>query len=228
VKPALTVPQATASAEPRWLSEVRLRAGRRVLWLRHLWSAHRYEGEQLLAITHSEVDRILSPLAGAAEAEQAFYRSDERAATATAQIAAIAERPADAMLEHLASALGLSPAEVALFTLALAAALDPAIPRAFGYLLDRTDAADPTPALAASVFELSGQALPGPGKPLKKLPQTDAIFANIAAVKAAARGDPSILEISMDTKAKVALGDYSRGGKNPDRCGGAGGESVGP
>jgi hypothetical protein len=27
-----------------------------------------------------------------------------------------------------------------------------------------------------------------------------------------------VLEISMDTKAKVALGDYSRGGKNPDRC----------
>ncbi len=66
------------------------------------------------------------------------------------------------------------------------------------------------------------------GKPLKKLPQTDAIFANIAAVKAQARGDPSILEISMDTKAKVALGDYSRGGKNPDRCGGEGGESLGP
>lgn len=66
------------------------------------------------------------------------------------------------------------------------------------------------------------------GKPLKKLPETDAIFANVAAVKAEARGDPSILEISMDTKAKVALGDYSRGGKNPDQCGGEYGESVGP
>jgi hypothetical protein len=54
------------------------------------------------------------------------------------------------------------------------------------------------------------------GKPLKKVPQTDAIFANIAAVQAEARGDPETLEISMDTKAKVALGDYSRGGKNQD------------
>ena len=66
------------------------------------------------------------------------------------------------------------------------------------------------------------------GKPLKKVPQTDAIFANVAAVKAEARGDPETLEISMDTKAKVALGDYSRGGKNPDRCGGKGDASMGP
>jgi hypothetical protein len=55
------------------------------------------------------------------------------------------------------------------------------------------------------------------GKPLKKIPETDAIFANVAAARAEARGDPESLEISMDTKAKVALGDYSRGGKNPNR-----------
>jgi hypothetical protein len=30
------------------------------------------------------------------------------------------------------------------------------------------------------------------------------------------RDQPETLEISMDTKAKVALGDYVRGGKNPD------------
>lgn len=58
------------------------------------------------------------------------------------------------------------------------------------------------------------------GKPLKKVKETDAIFANLAAVQAEVRGDPESLEISMDTKAKVALGDYSRGGKNPDQCGG--------
>jgi DDE family transposase len=58
------------------------------------------------------------------------------------------------------------------------------------------------------------------GKPLKKVKQTDAIFANLAAVQAEGRGDPERLEISMDTKAKVALGDYSRGGKNPDGCSG--------
>jgi hypothetical protein len=55
------------------------------------------------------------------------------------------------------------------------------------------------------------------GKPLKKTAETDAIFANVAAVRQQARDDPETLEISMDAKAKVALGDYVRGGKNPDR-----------
>ena len=45
------------SAEPRWLTEVRLRAGRRALWLRWLWAGSRYPGEDAMAIGHSEVDR---------------------------------------------------------------------------------------------------------------------------------------------------------------------------
>jgi hypothetical protein len=55
------------------------------------------------------------------------------------------------------------------------------------------------------------------GKPLKKTEETDAIFANVRAVQQQARDDPEMLEISMDTKAKVALGAYARGGKKPDR-----------
>ncbi len=55
------------------------------------------------------------------------------------------------------------------------------------------------------------------GKPLKKTEETDAIFANVKEVKEQARNDPETLEISMDTKAKVGLGDYARGGKNQDR-----------
>jgi hypothetical protein len=54
------------------------------------------------------------------------------------------------------------------------------------------------------------------GKPLKKTEETDAIFANVRAVRDEVRDQPETLEISMDTKAKVALGDYVRGGKNPD------------
>jgi Rhodopirellula transposase DDE domain len=54
------------------------------------------------------------------------------------------------------------------------------------------------------------------GRPLKKTEQTDAIFANVQAVREEVRDQPETLEISMDTKAKVALGDYVRGGKNPD------------
>jgi hypothetical protein len=52
------------------------------------------------------------------------------------------------------------------------------------------------------------------GKPLRKTAETDAIFANVAAARAEARGDPGgTLEISMDTKANVGVGDYVRGGK---------------
>ena len=57
------------------------------------------------------------------------------------------------------------------------------------------------------------------GKPLKKTPETDAIFANVKRVRDEVRDDPEALEISMDAEAKVALGDYVRGGKNPDRLG---------
>jgi hypothetical protein len=55
------------------------------------------------------------------------------------------------------------------------------------------------------------------GKPLKKTPETDAIFANVKRVREQARNEPETLEISVDAKAKVSLGDYVRGGKNPDR-----------
>jgi Rhodopirellula transposase DDE domain len=55
------------------------------------------------------------------------------------------------------------------------------------------------------------------GKPLKKTQETDAIFAHLKGVREQARNDPEVLEISMDTKAKVSLGDYVRGGKNQDR-----------
>jgi hypothetical protein len=53
------------------------------------------------------------------------------------------------------------------------------------------------------------------GKPLKKTKDTDAIFANLKAVRREVRGDPRTLEISVDTKAKVSIGDYVQGGKMP-------------
>jgi hypothetical protein len=54
------------------------------------------------------------------------------------------------------------------------------------------------------------------GKPLKKTQETDAIFANVKQVQEQSRNDPETLEISMDTKTKVPLGEYVRGGKNQD------------
>jgi hypothetical protein len=57
------------------------------------------------------------------------------------------------------------------------------------------------------------------GKPLKKTKDSDAIFANVKAVRKQVRDDAETLEISIDTKAKVKLGDYALGGKNTDDLG---------
>jgi hypothetical protein len=65
------------------------------------------------------------------------------------------------------------------------------------------------------------------GKPLKKTKDTDALFTNVKDVRQQVRDDPATLEISMDTKAKVGLGDYARGGKNPDELGRNDGERMG-
>ena len=52
------------------------------------------------------------------------------------------------------------------------------------------------------------------GKPLKKTKDTDTIFKNVHAARDQYRDDPQSLEISVDTKAKVSLGEYALGGKS--------------
>lgn len=54
------------------------------------------------------------------------------------------------------------------------------------------------------------------GKPLRKTADTNAIFANLEQVRREFENDPETLQVSMDTKAKVAVGEYARGGKKPD------------
>jgi hypothetical protein len=51
------------------------------------------------------------------------------------------------------------------------------------------------------------------GQPLKKTPETAAIFADVAAVRPQARADPEAPEISGDAKAKGARGESVRGEK---------------
>jgi Rhodopirellula transposase DDE domain len=50
-------------------------------------------------------------------------------------------------------------------------------------------------------------------KPLKKVPETDAIFANVRKVHEEVANDPETVELSIDTKAKVPFGEYSRDGE---------------
>jgi hypothetical protein len=51
-------------------------------------------------------------------------------------------------------------------------------------------------------------------KPLKKIKETDAIFNQVHQVNQQADADPGTVRISLDTKAVVAIGDLSRGGKS--------------
>ena len=48
------------SVEPAFMTRIRLRARRRVLWLRFLWANALTTPEQGMAIPHGEVDRILT------------------------------------------------------------------------------------------------------------------------------------------------------------------------
>lgn len=50
-------------------------------------------------------------------------------------------------------------------------------------------------------------------KPIKKTKDTDAIFDNVHQRREQYKDDSETLEISVDTKAKVSLGEYSQGGK---------------
>lgn len=48
---------------------------------------------------------------------------------------------------------------------------------------------------------------------MNKIPETDAIFENVFAANQAADEDPRCLRLSIDSKAKVKIGNLSRGGK---------------
>ena len=49
---------------------------------------------------------------------------------------------------------------------------------------------------------------------MKKIPETDAIFENVFAANQAADENPKALRLSIDSKAKVKIGNLSREGKD--------------
>jgi hypothetical protein len=153
-------------AEPRWLHEVRLRAARRVLFVRHRWESSSYAAEHLLAISHSEVDRALEPPELVNAEETAFYQQDADALALSQALAALADTPPDARWEHLVQTLAIGPQEQALLALAIGAALDPQLGRVFGYLRDGTSASGATPALVGDLFSGLPRIAPQPDAPV--------------------------------------------------------------
>jgi AAA+ superfamily predicted ATPase len=143
----------TAGSEPAWLAEVRLRAGRRALWLRSVWADHRYQGEDMMAIGHSEVDRATEPGGELTLAERCFYREDATAAAISETLDRLLAAQPDARWERLTRVLGLSAADAGLLALALAAEAGPELRRVYGYLGDETGAVDASPALAAVLWD---------------------------------------------------------------------------
>jgi hypothetical protein len=51
-------------------------------------------------------------------------------------------------------------------------------------------------------------------KPLRKIPETDAIFDEVHRVNREADADPGVVRLSLDTKTSVPIGNLSRGGKS--------------
>jgi AAA+ superfamily predicted ATPase len=146
-------PEQAEHVEPGWLTEVRLRAARRVLWLRSLWASSRYPGEDTMAISHSEVDQVMLPPGELALAERHFYREDATAAAVSGALDRLVGAAPDPQWEHLTRTLGLSAADASLLALALAAEAVPDLRRVYGYLRDDTGPGDASPALAGELWD---------------------------------------------------------------------------
>lgn len=149
------------------MTRIVLRARRRVLWLRQLWSVAPAQSEQWLAISHSEVDRILDGPLELAAREAVFYAVDPACrALSEAVEAADHDAAADERWLRLRDRLGLDTADLDLLALAVAAQADPALRRLYGYLRDETTPVNASPCLAAALFQWSAGTNVRAGTPL--------------------------------------------------------------
>ncbi len=160
-------PTPTAAAERPFQRRILLRARRRVRWLRQLWTEAPTEAEQWLAISHSEVDRILNGQEELAAREAAFYATDP-VCRSLRDAVRDADRAADGDERwwRLEEGLGLDSADLDLLSLAVAAEADPVLRRLYGYLQDDTAASHASQWLAAALFQWPPGHGIRPGSPL--------------------------------------------------------------
>jgi len=156
LRTAVTDHVAVPSLDPalaRMLRRIRLRAMRRVAWLRELWGRNPAPGSNL-AVAHAEVDAVLADR-DTPEAEAAWYASAHAVHHLNREIDEVeAEMARDrtSRLAQLPIRFGLSPAEFDTLQLCLGCELDPDLNRVYAYLQDHAGRAFPTQQLAARLF----------------------------------------------------------------------------
>ncbi len=145
-----------------FLTRVRLRAQRRVLWMQALWSNNGIDSDQGWVITPDEVNRILTDPQAMAEAEAAFYETDPSAQQLSQAIQAVEEKTIwDTRWQQLWQVFELSTVERDLLSLAVAVEVDPFLSRVYGYLHDDATMGYATPWLAATLFQWTDQSYLG-------------------------------------------------------------------
>ena len=148
------------------LARVRLRARRRVAWLRKLWHEEGESGGRL-AVTHTEVDAALDDR-DAPALEAAWYASEESLDALNDELAhveAALAGDAESRLAFLHQIFGLSAQDSDLFH---AAALDPSLARVYAYLQDHAGRGYATEELAARLFGHGRCGLWSPESPLRR------------------------------------------------------------
>ena len=149
------------------LSRVRLRAQRRLLWMRSITNQSQ-QNISALAIMPEEVERILEDPAEAAAREECFYQSDAIARQLGEHIeAADSEFSSHPAWRRLRRQFGLSDFETDLLSLCVAAGAYPSLLRVYAYLHDDAGAGYATPWLTACLFRPPLHPL-GPDSPLLK------------------------------------------------------------
>ncbi len=206
-------------ASPRWLREVHLRAARRVLFMRHRWSERGYADEQLLAISHSEVDRALEPSGRIRQQERDFHAVDPQAAALTGALEELLAEPEDPPMQRLVAALAIDRSERALLAVAVAATVDPPLTRVLGYISDSVEASGATPTLAADLYGADAA-------PVAPDPQGGALRWRLLSPAATRPGcgaatvyepDPAIVR-ALFSRSADTTGDWSAGcrGRRPE------------
>ena len=135
------------------LARIRVRAKRRIAWLRKLWSEEGESGGRL-AVTHAEIDTHLDNR-DSPEAEVAWYSNNGQVSEWNLELSRIEAEMAtgkDSRLDKLRRIFGLSDCEFDLLQICLAVLIDPALARVYAYLHDHVGRGYPTEQLAARLF----------------------------------------------------------------------------